>query len=92
MRREAALNVVARHFLVRADRALAAAASIAVAARDDRRNNNRVISIVESICAGIDNMTADLVPERKRQCMLGAYTIIILAKVRVADAAASDFD
>ena len=92
MRREAALNIVARHFLVRADRPLAAAASIAVAARDDRRNNNCVVSVIESVRAGIDNMTADLVPERERQFVLGAYTIVIIAEIGVADAAASDFD
>src|SRR5512135_3940688 len=92
MRGEAAMNVIARHFLVRADRPLAAPARIAVAARDDRGNNNCMVGVIESIRAGIDDMTADLVPERERQFMLGAHTIVIIAKIGVADAAASDFD
>ena len=89
---EAAMNIVARHLLVRADRRLAAEASIASAARDHRRNNDRPVGVPKSIRAGVDDMAADLMPERQRQLMLGAHTVIVVAKVGMADPAAGDFD
>ena len=92
MRGEAAMNIVARHLLVRADRRLAAQAGIALAARDDRRNNNRPVGVPKSIRAGVDDMATDLMPERERQFMLGAHAIVIIAKIGMADPAAGDFD
>ena len=92
VRGKAALNIVARHLLVRADRRLAALAGVAVAARDHRRNNNRAVGEPERIRAGVDDVAADLVPERQRQFVLGAHAVVIIAKIGVADAAAGDFD
>jgi hypothetical protein len=50
-----------------------------------------VVGVIESIRAGIDDMTADLVPERERQFMLGAHTIVIITR-SVWQTAAGDFD
>ena len=92
VRGEAALNIVARHLLVRADRRLAALAGVAVAARDHRRNDHRAVGVPERIRAGVDDVAADLVPERQRQFVLGAHAVVIIAEIGVADAAAGDFD
>ena len=89
---EAALNVVARHLLVRADRRLAALAGVALAARDHCGNDDRAVGEPECIGAGIDDVAADLMPERQRQFVLGAHAVVIVAKIGVADATAGDFD
>ena len=89
---EAAVDVVARHFLVRADRCLAAQASVAVAARDDCRDDDGSVRIPKFVRAGFDDVATDLMPERQRQFMLGAHAVVVVAKIGMADPAPGDFD
>ena len=42
--------------------------------------------------AGCDDPAGDLVPERERQRMVGAHTVVVVAEVGVADAATGDRD
>ena len=89
---KAAMDVIAGHLLVRADGRLAAPACVAMTARDHRRHDDRPVDPPHSVRPGIDDMAADLMPERQRQLMLGAHAIVVVAKIGVADAAACDFD
>ena len=89
---EAAVNVVARHFLVRADGRLAAQAGVAAAARDDGGDDHRAVGVPKHVRAGFDDVTADFVAEAERQLVLGAHAVVVVAEVGVADAAAGDFD
>src|SRR5512139_2186370 len=89
---EAAMNIVARHLLVWADCRLAAEAGIASTAWDYRRNNNRTVGVPDFIFAGLDDVATDLMTERQRQFMLGTHTIVVVAKISVADPASGDFD
>ena len=92
VRGKAALNIVARHLLVRADGRLAALAGVALTARDYRRNDNRAVGEPERIGAGIDDVAANLMAERQRQFVLGADAVVIVAEIGMADPAAGDFD
>jgi len=92
MCREAAMNIVAGHFLVWADRRLTAEAGITSTARDHRRNNNRMVDVPKFIFAGVDDVATDLMPERQRQFMFGTHTIVIVAEVSVANSTPGDFD
>src|SRR6185369_9553694 len=87
---EAAVNIVARHLLMRADGGLAAQAGVAAAAGDNRRHNHRAVGVPEFVGAGLDDMAADLVAEAERQLVLGAHAVVVVAEVGVADAATSD--
>ena len=92
VRGKAALNIVARHLLVRADRRLASLAGVALTARDHRRNDNRAVGEPERIRASVDDMAANFMAKRQRQFMLGADAVVIIAKIGVANPAAGDFD
>ena len=52
---------------------------------------DRALAVVV-ITAAIDHTSADLVTKRERQIVLGADTVIVIAEVGVADAAAGDLD
>src|SRR5215472_17678454 len=92
MSRKAAVNIVARHFLVRTNCGLAAAASIALAAGYDRGHDDRATDPLFYVCAAIDHTPADLVTKRERQIVLGADAVVVIAEVGMADAAAGNLD
>src|SRR3974390_2478622 len=92
MRGEAAVNIIAWHFLVRTNCSLATSADIAVAARNNRRNNNCPVGVVEGVGTSIDDTTANLVPKRQRQLMFGANAIVIIAEIGVTHPTASNFN
>ncbi len=92
VRREAALDVVARHLLLAADRREAALAQIALAARQHGGNDHGLAHPAFGAGAGRDHVAADLVAERERQRMVGAHAVVEVAEIGVADAAAGDGD
>ena len=90
--REAAVNVVAGHLLLAADRGKTAAAEIAFATRQHRRHDDGLAEPLRRVRSGGDDAAADLVAERQRRREIGAHAVVEVAEVGVADAAAGDLD
>ncbi|MCZ7565415.1 MAG: hypothetical protein M5U08_17860 [Burkholderiales bacterium] len=89
---ESTVDVVAGHLLVAADVRAAALAGPALAAGNHRRDEDGLPDPALGAGAGRTHPPAHLVPERERQCMVGAHAVVIVAEISVADAAAGDFD
>ncbi len=89
---EPALDVIAGHLLAAADRGAAALARAALAAGNDRRNDDLPADPRGCAVAGRHHRAADLVPERERQRLVGAHAVVEVAEVGVADAAAGHRD
>jgi hypothetical protein len=87
---EAALDVISRHLLLRADRAQATPAQIAFTARQHGRHDDRLVEPVLRAGAGGRDGAADLVAECERQGVFGAHAIVEVAQVGVANTAAGD--
>ena len=90
VRREPALDVVARHLLRAADRRQTALAEVAFAARQHGGDDHRLADPALGARSGRDDVPADLVAERQRQRMVGPHAVVEVAEVGVADAAAGD--
>src|SRR5262245_49231200 len=89
---EATVDVVARHLLVRTNGRLGAATRIAAAARDHRRDDDRSVGPINRVAAGLHYAAADFMAERQGQRVVGANAIVVVAEIRMTDAAAGDLD
>ena len=92
VRREPALDVVARHLLRGADRGQAALARVALSARQHGRHDHRLADPRAGMLAGRDDASADLVAERERQRMVGPHPVVEIPEVRVAHTAPGNLD
>src|SRR5579863_563622 len=92
MRRESAMDIVARHFLIGANGRFAAATGVAGTAGNHGGDDDGAVLPPDSIRSGIDDMTADLVSEGQRQFMFGADPVVVVTEIGVANAASGNFD
>jgi hypothetical protein len=92
VRGEAALDVVAGHFLRAADGGEAAAAQVAFAAGQHRRDNHGLAQPALGALARTDDAAADFVTERQRQRLVGAHAVVQVPEVGVAHSATRDGD
>ncbi len=92
VRGETALDVVAGHLLPAANGAEAALAQIALATGQHCGNDHRASDPGLGTGAGGAHAPAHLMAERERQRMVGAHAVVVVAKVRMAHAAACDFN
>ncbi len=92
MRREAAVDVVAGHLLVAADRREAPRAQLAFAAGQHGGHDDRLAEPRLPAGSGERDAPAHLVAERERQRPVRAHAVVEIPEVGVTDAAAGDRD
>ena len=85
------MQVVAGEDLVRADRPSSVPARGTVAAGDDCRDDNVSPHPLLGTVTGRDHRTRDLVAEHQGEWVPGRHSVVEVAQIRVADAAARDF-
>src|SRR6266567_1424666 len=92
VRRKAALDVVARHFLPAADRAESASAKVALAAGQDGGHAGGRAAPALGTRTCVDHAAADFVSQRQRERVVGPNTVVEITEVGVTHAATSDVD
>ena len=92
VRGEAALDVVARHFLLAADCAEPALAKVALATRQHGGHDCGLAFPALGTRTCVDHTAADFVSQRQRQGVVGPNAVVEITEVGVTDAATGDVD
>lgn len=86
------VDVIAGHLLSPADSVFTLTAQVAFAAGDHGGYDDWPAQPICRLIAGGNDMAADLVAQYERQRLIGLDTIVVKAQIRMAYAAAGDFD
>ena len=87
-----ALNVVARHLLATADSSFTSFAKITLSARNNRRDDHRLIQPVASTITCSNYAATDFMSQSERQLRIGPYAIVVKTQIGMAHSASGNLD